>query len=344
MGVSSSQKLVHLAKDGKEREVLKLLQETYLIDPTYTNDKGETALYFACANNLRALCKQLLTYSPNLNQRLHGTAPLHIATRMGHDHIVSLLLKEATCDINLETRVKTNALTIAAACNNLQIAHLLLNQDKQCKVQDQALLYAAIHNEGNEMCRVLLNHGCNINGTDENGNTALMQSAALCNEKVVTVLLSREWTPSIDINAQNKWGWTALHFAYAASPKQRRIEKANIITMLLNKNANLQLNNNEGKKPSQMVCEDNLSEGGRMIEQPPPRKKRRMDSHHNRHADHDHHDQSEKHEMDETESKDEHENASETEKDDENPYDNYSPPLPRNKKRARGRVNARKCK
>ena len=50
---------------------------------------------------------------------------MHIATRMGHDQIVRMLLK-AGCDVNIQTHQGLNALTIAASCNNLSIARLLL--------------------------------------------------------------------------------------------------------------------------------------------------------------------------------------------------------------------------
>eukprot|EP00484_Ammonia_sp_Unknown_P010278 CAMPEP_0197072038 /NCGR_PEP_ID=MMETSP1384-20130603/209897_1 /TAXON_ID=29189 /ORGANISM="Ammonia sp." /LENGTH=353 /DNA_ID=CAMNT_0042510851 /DNA_START=31 /DNA_END=1089 /DNA_ORIENTATION=+ len=272
MGVGSSKKLLELAEKSQEKEAIRLLNNTYLIDPNYSNSKGETALYHACANDLRRLTKALLNFDVDINKRTTaGICALHIATRHGHDHIVSLLLKHPSCDINMETKVKSNALTIGAACNNLPIAHLLLNQATKCRVQDQALLYAALYNDA-EMSRVLLNHGANINGSDQDGNTALMQAAALSNDKVVTVLLSREWKPSIDINAQNKYGWSALHFAYAASERKHR--KSSVITQLLNKNANMHLNNNAGYKPQEMEQQE-FDEVDAFEHKQPARKKRK---------------------------------------------------------------------
>merc|ERR1712157_239744 len=97
------------------------------------------------------------------------------------------------------------------------------------------------------------------NATDEYGNTALMQAAALCHEKVVNVLVSREWSPPIILNKQNQYGWSALHFAYSATLKMER-EKANI-----------ELNNNDGKKPKEISPQK--ENGGNQL----PLKKRRME-------------------------------------------------------------------
>lgn len=214
------------------------------------------------------LTAALLSYSVHLNKKnKFQSCPLHIATRMGHDQIVRLLLK-AGCDVNIESHQGLNALTIAASCNNLSVARLLL--EHRAHIQDVTLIFASLHENGAEMCRTLLNHGANVNATDEFGNTALMQSAVLAHEQVVTVLASREWTPIIEVNKQNQYGWSALHFAYSATTnKTRERAKANTINILLKKGANIQLNDNEGKKPQDVTPQ-------RLIMPQPAMKRRRM--------------------------------------------------------------------
>ena len=257
MGLSNSKKLVELAKEGREKEAISLLNETYLIDPNYTNEDGDSCLHFSCSNDLKELTKYLLSYNVELNgKNIFGNCPLHIASRLGNDYIVGLLLKNIKCDINILTNnTLFNALTIASAHNNLNVAYLLLGQKLKCKVQDIALLYASMNKNGEEMTRLLLNHGANVNGTDENGNTPLMIACNLLNEKIVNVLISRQWKPNIEINKQNKFGWTALHFIY--SNKNENIKKSNIIRLLLNKNANIELKNNKGIKPKDIMSISN---------------------------------------------------------------------------------------
>eukprot|EP00483_Globobulimina_turgida_P009649 UN09668 len=192
-----------------------MLNDAYMIDPNYTNSDGDSALHFAASSNLIELTCKLLSFDVEINKKnKFSSCPLHIATRMGHNQIVRLLLKAKACNVNLESCSSYNALTIAASCNNLSIARLLL--ENNAHIQDVTLIFASLHRNGDEMCRILLNHGANVNATDEYGNTALMQSAALCHEKVVNVLVSREWSPIIQINKQNQYGWSALHFAYSA--------------------------------------------------------------------------------------------------------------------------------
>ena len=130
---------------------------------------------------------------------------------MGNDSCISFLLRHKKCEINVLTETSINSLTIAVAHNNLSTAYLLLGHKLKCKVQDTALLYAAMNENGEELIRLLLNHGANVNGTDDIGNTALMYACARSHENIVNVLISREWKPSIEINKQNKFGWTSLH-------------------------------------------------------------------------------------------------------------------------------------
>ena len=153
-----------------------------------------------------------------------------------------------------------------------------------------------------------------------------MQAAALCHERVVNVLVSREWSPPININKQNQYGWSALHFAYSANSKLER-EKANVINLLLKKGANIELNNNEGKKPK-----DISPQRGDALKQP-PRKKRRMENEHriNKNLS----EEFELHADDNNHNRNKEDDASSEFSED--PYDNYSPPKSRNHNNKRGR-------
>jgi len=268
MGIATSKKLLAAASRGREQESVALLR-SYLIDPNYTNSDGDSALHLAAANNLIQLTTSLLSFGVHLNKKnKFESNPLHIAVRMGHDQIVRLLLR-AGCDVNTEAHQGLNALTIAASCNNLSVARLLL--EHRARIQEVALIFASLHEDGAEMVRMLLNHGATVNGTDEFGNTALMQSAALSHEKVVEVLVSREWAPIISVDKQNQFGWSALHFAYSASDdKSRERVKANTINLLLKKGAKLLIQDNEGRKP-QDVTPHKMKAGE------PPAKRRRVD-------------------------------------------------------------------
>eukprot|EP01083_Nonionella_stella_P276185 938306_1 len=283
MGVENSKSLLELATKSKEQEAINLLNSSYFIDPNYTNTDGDSALHLAASNNLIQLCAKLLSFNVDANLlNKYQSCPLHIATRMGHDQIVRLLLKSKLCNINLQSPQSSyTALTIAASCNNLSIARLLI--EHKAIIQDITMVFASLHPNGDEMCRILLNHAADVNTTDSYGNTALMQSCALCHERVVNVLVSREWTPRIVIDQQNTFGWSALHFAYSASSstKADEIAKANIINMLLKKGANMQLNNNDGEKPKDVVKHG--LDWGNNISHEPPRKKRKIENdNHNR--------------------------------------------------------------
>lgn len=231
-------------------------------------------MHFSTSNNLQQLAKILIIdYNVEINgKNRFGNSPIHIAARMGNHEIIQLILKHPKCDINILTTGSINALTIAVAHNNLSTAYLLLGQRLKCKVQDSALIYAAMNENGEELIRLLLNHGANVNGTDSKGNTALMHAVAKSHEKNVNVLISREWKPSIEINKQNCDGWTALHFAY--SVEKNSAKRFDIIRILLNKNANINLKNNKGIKPKDI---NNDIDDENEFEDPSPNKRRRID-------------------------------------------------------------------
>mmetsp|Transcript_26853 Transcript_26853/g.23650 ORF Transcript_26853/g.23650 Transcript_26853/m.23650 type:complete len:158 (-) Transcript_26853:59-532(-) len=132
-----------------------------------------------------------------------------------------------------------------------------------------------MNENGEELIRLLLNHGANVNGADLQGNTALMYACAKSHEKIVNVLISREWKPSIEINKQNTFGWTALHYAY--SQKKDSAEKSNIIRVLLNKNANVHIKTHKGIKPKDINDNtDDIDDDEDF--KPSPAKRRRIDN------------------------------------------------------------------
>ena len=57
----------------------------------------------------------------------HGVTPLHIACRVGHAHIVKLLL-DNRADINRRNYPGRSALHMAATCGQLPVVELLLSR------------------------------------------------------------------------------------------------------------------------------------------------------------------------------------------------------------------------
>ena len=106
---------------GRTRKAISLIESSYLIDVSYTNEFMETPLHLACANNLVDLVNCLLANDANVNApNKFQVTPLHIATRMGCIQIVRLLLKKGKASPNLCSKYGFNALTIACAVNNIK--------------------------------------------------------------------------------------------------------------------------------------------------------------------------------------------------------------------------------
>ncbi|ETO06139.1 ankyrin repeat protein, partial [Reticulomyxa filosa] len=273
MGLSNSKKLLEYAQNVQEKEAMQLLDTSTFIDPNYTNVSfvyRETPLHFACANNMKKLARKLIEHGAYANAKnKFESTPLHIATRMGYQEIVKLLLDDAKCDPNISCACDFRAITIACAVGNIGIVRLLL--DHNAFIEDKTLMLATMQepkeskepasenkNNSDAIVGLLLDHGANVNSTDKYGNTALMQACLRCNKKIIDVLLSRDWTPKIDLNKQNVYGWSALHFAYAAETEHPKV-KSSIIESLLTKGAKTDLKNNDGQIPSDVAPENTIN-------------------------------------------------------------------------------------
>uniref|UniRef100_A0A3Q1IX86 Osteoclast-stimulating factor 1 n=1 Tax=Anabas testudineus TaxID=64144 RepID=A0A3Q1IX86_ANATE len=91
--------------------------------------------------------------------------------------------------------------------------------------------------------RECLENKVGINGLDKAGNTALYWGCHGGHKDVVELLLSQ---PNVEVNQQNKLGDTPLH---AAAWKGY----SDIVEMLLNKNARIDIKNNENKLALEMA-------------------------------------------------------------------------------------------
>lgn len=197
----------------------------------------------------RATSELLQEVSSPDPQTSTGTTPLMIATNLGHETTVKLLLQGNACVDHLDKYMQT-PLTLAIKRGNLAIAQLLLDhhalangppgqKDKplhlavsRCNAeiatvlikndasilqQDEAgeipLHHAARHGLS-AMARLVLPGRDDMNIKDSEGNTALHAAAAAGSYDVVRLLLEK----GALVNARGHKGLTALHMA-ASTPK-----------------------------------------------------------------------------------------------------------------------------
>ena len=206
-----------------------------------------------------------------------GIPSLHAASRLGHVHVVKLLLR--ICSINAADYqgrsalhhaaekghlavgvalltvpgVKINAssnsletpLWMAASFGREDFVALLLGSGADYLAKDingDSLLKIAVGREHENVVRILLDTGTDLEVKDSRGSTVLRTASVNGSEGIVRLLLGR----GADVNAQDKDLNTALHHV-AIKPWIVASTRTGAIRNLLEKGANKELKNALGE-------------------------------------------------------------------------------------------------
>jgi uncharacterized protein len=171
-----------------------------------TDEAGRTPLMAAALSGSTGIAQALLERKANLTaEDRGGSTALIYAAANGHLAIVQLVQKAG---------LKKNAdmaLAFAARGCYTPIVTTLLAGGAQptAKVQGTPTLTLAAGANCEETVRVLVKAGVEINGTDDNGMTALMEAAAWGHTEMVKLLLES----GADMELRNKQGQTAWGLA-----------------------------------------------------------------------------------------------------------------------------------
>lgn len=138
---------------------------------------------------------------------------LHIAVLKSYTQIVKLLLEHGADVMARTSEGGYTPLHLSASGKQTEILQMLINHPKQeIDAQDSigftALLLAAVYNRKQNM-ELLLSAGANLHHTEQDGDTVLHFSIDKNNVECAKLALER----GININVQDKHGWTALHVA-----------------------------------------------------------------------------------------------------------------------------------
>jgi uncharacterized protein len=142
----------------------------------------------------------LLAAGTDVNSRTEkGETPLMIASSLGYQEIVQLLLAKGG---------DANAMTTATLINVLQLGEYSPDKAEIYPTGARALHFAATHGHAG-IAQLLLAKGAEINAPDDDNATALMDACAYGRKEVVQVLLANK----ADFSPRTKEGLTALDLA-----------------------------------------------------------------------------------------------------------------------------------
>ena len=142
-----------------------------------------------------------------------GDTWLHYAARnYCHMEVVQAIISHGV-DVNITNKMNITALMIACKEGNKEAINVLLNAGADHNIADAYghtwLHYAARNYRQPEVLQTIINHGVDVNVTNEHKITALMLACEKGNKDVINILLDA----GADHNITDAYGDTWLHYA-----------------------------------------------------------------------------------------------------------------------------------
>jgi ankyrin repeat protein len=202
---------LHWAAEWNDLETADLLIKARA-SANVANDLGVTPLSLACTNGSSEMVLRLLNAGANANTSLpDGETPLMIAARTGHPDTVAALLGHGALVNAVEYTEMQNALMWAIDGQHNEVARLLITEGADIEARSKRgytpLLFAARVGNG-EGVRMLLAHGAHLNEVASDGASPVLLATVRGHAKLAESLLDEGADPNAD-----GAGFTPLHWA-----------------------------------------------------------------------------------------------------------------------------------
>lgn len=193
---------------SSQRKDMGILYSEPICQAAYDND----------FNQVQLLLEEDSNYL-NVQDSSGGDTPLICACRQGHNRIVSYLLKW-NADVNIKNKKERTCLHYAVRKRFSFLDYLLIIILMPVLLIGYFIMISKTKQNEN-LIKMLLRAGTDVNATDYSGNTALHYASKMKNQSVIPLLLEAHADPSI----KNKNGETPVDIA-------RRLKFINIEYML----------------------------------------------------------------------------------------------------------------
>ncbi len=176
---------------------------------------GLSALMYAVLTGNLIGVTEILSHKPRVDvQDKDGLTMLIMAACLGHTEIAKALV---TAGANLDgqhNNDRDTALMCAAWLGHTEIAKALVTAGANLDVQDNddgsTALMCAASNGHTEVTNALVSCGAQLNIRDKNGDTALICAVVCSQPHTADVIVSSARPGTLDIDAVNSEGWTAV--------------------------------------------------------------------------------------------------------------------------------------
>ena len=209
---------------------------------------GNEALARAIDDENLAALEQLVDGQADVDVRAkRGKTALMVAAKYGRADLVRRILR-AGADVNVRGDYGGTALMFAALGTSLETLDVLLSAGAEVNAVGgfdwTALMIATVKGDTASVKR-LLDHGAEVNRADIYGWTPLMRAAFEKRTGVVGALLR---SPSLDLDARNEVGATALHLAAFSG-------SADIVDALVSHGSSPHAEDDEGRTPAEAAAQ-----------------------------------------------------------------------------------------
>jgi cytohesin len=196
----------------------KTIPTTKLMVKKVQQAKNTESLFEAAKKGDIEQVRKLITAGVDVNAKdKKGQTPLHFAARHGHEQIARLLIaRGADVNVNMAGESWTPLLD-AASTGQTKLVKLLLQKGAKVDVGDDygyTPLYYAIWSEDQEMVRMLIAAGADVNSppNERDPYNPLFYVVWMRDANLVRAFIDA----GADVNYKDKDGWTPLHYAISA--------------------------------------------------------------------------------------------------------------------------------
>ncbi|XP_041839207.1 85/88 kDa calcium-independent phospholipase A2 isoform X2 [Melanotaenia boesemani] len=237
---ASGQTPLHLACKSGDLVCVKELLEESQARTDIKDHSGETPIHYASKQDspviIQAMCSRLCSGVNELNN--NGETPLHVACRLGRvENVKALLVGGAKCDVigNKGYPIHTAMKYSEKGC----VEEILKADPSQLQAEDSVYGGTPLHwTKTAEMCRLLLDHSCEVNYLSKTGESPLHILTKKHRFEASMVLL----THGADANLKGQDGNTALHLAM-------KMDHIDLIKALIVFGADVEIHNDLGETP-----------------------------------------------------------------------------------------------
>ncbi|KAN0137681.1 Ankyrin repeat-containing domain protein [Lactarius tabidus] len=249
---NSGNTVLHFAASEGHPDIMQLLLDCDA-NVNMRDNSGNTALHFAASKGHFEVIRMLLERGADVNSLNDmGLTPFHRASqvqREGQQRIMCLLLDHGA-NVNMHDSRRNTALHFTASEGHLEVARMLLRLKADVNSQNDEGLTplqraSQVRREGQQdIMRLLLDHGANVDMRDNSGNTALHFAVSEGHPDIMRLLLDCD----ANVNMRDISGNTALHVAAS----EGHLEVARILLKL---GANVNSQNDMGLTPLQRASQ-----------------------------------------------------------------------------------------